>query len=308
MKFSDIVQPKEIAGLDSFFGMFPHDHALCDFCCDVVAEKDFWPRIKPLAVKVIKKIGPKRKMLLNNLREKSKNITLRSEREKYVAFSDFRVDLNFVPEVELVHEGEAVTTYLNPTQKMVQEQRGKKNDFLLVGFDPQVLYSHGPLNFYFSMFAGFLPGVLPHYVLADHLLDRMKRIKDFGQLSINEIKFYLIGQLSSKKARLLPFWSGKDNEIIIRSHNGAFLGEAVSVDTPSGSRDIFFLKTFVAHYQLYDTQLTPPLDHLLVDCVDNEMARFHHYRLPHIYPYRQATDAEFDLLKDRIDDNYFTRG
>ena len=306
MNFSDIVQPKEIAGLDSFFGMFPNDHTLCDFCCDVVAEKDFWPRIKPLAAKVLKKIGPTRKMLLNNLREKSKNITLRVERDKYVAFSDFRIDLNFAPEVEIVFGNKTIPTYLNASQKMVEKQRGKKHEFLLVGFDPQVLYSHGPLNFYFSMFAGFLSGVMAHYVLADHLIDRMKRLEGFGQLGTNEIKFYLLGQLSSKRARLLPFWSGRDNEIIIRSHNGAFLGEAVSVDTPAGLRDIFFLKTFVAHYQLRLDQQRPPLDHILEDSVNNEMARFHHYRFPHIYPYHQPTDEEFDALKDKLDDYYFS--
>lgn len=306
MNFSDIVQPKELRGLDSFFGKFPKDHALCDFCCDVLTKKDFWPRVEPVATKIIKKIGPKRKILLNSLREQSKKTTLRVEREKYVAFTDFRVDLNFVPRVEIVYGGKTISTYLNATQEVVEHRRGNKIEFLLVGFDPQVLYSNGHLNFYFSMFAGFIPGVMPHYVLSDHLIERMKRLENFAQLSTNSIKFYLLGQLSSKRARLLPFWAGRGNEVIIRSHKGAFLGEAISVDTPAGDRNVFFLKTFVAEYQLFDKQKSPPLEHMIDDCLEDEMARFNHYRLPHIYPYRQTTDEEFDALQESMDKHYLS--
>lgn len=290
--FDDIAQTKEIAGLDSFFGRFPDDCSLCDFVCDVVAEKDFWPRLKPTAEKIADKIGAKRKLLLRAIRDRSKTTVLRAKTEKYIATSRFRFDLNYVPAFP-DNGGDPIM--VNSSQKQILRSRGRKRTMVLVGFDPHIFYQHGPLHVYFSMFAG-MAGVTPHYVVANHLLDRMKRLPEFSATSREDIRFFVLGQLSTRLETLKPYWQGRGNEVMIRSEKGAFLGEALIVDTPDGPRKVYFLKTFVAEFQLFKNQKNPDPRNLL-DTHDHENVRSCHYRLAQEFPYNDGTDMmdAFDL-------------
>lgn len=303
IKFKEIVKEGEIDGLDRFFGRFPTDHSFCDFICDVVTTKDFWPQVKPAAEKVIKKIGAKRNFLLNSLRERLKGYEYVVIKENYIAYSDCRIDVNYVPMCRMGYGKINEPNYVNASQKDLQHRRGRKTDMILAGFNPQVLYSYGHLHVFFSMFSGLFPGVIPLYVLTDHLIDRMRRVSDFAEMPSHLIKLYLLKQLSSQFDSVLPCWGGKDNEVVILTRDGAFLGEAILVDTPDGNRSVYFLKTFVADYQLFKGQKDLPV----LDSVGHEEARFRHYHLGKMYPHYAPAEDEFKAIGAVLDEMYWRR-
>jgi len=302
-KFDDILVEGEIKGLDSFFGRFPTDHSLCDFITDVVAEECLWPSFQPTAKKIISKIGSKRKFLLNTARARSENNSIYVSADKFSVLSNYRIDLNFAPEYELSYNGIRTNIPLSASQKVEYFQRGRKKEFILYGFNPQILYKHGSLHIFFSMFSGLFPGVVPLYVLTDHLIDRLHRIKGFENLTPHQEKQFILMQLSSQIETVVPFWAGEGNNILIRTNQGAFLGEALKADTPDGLRSIYFLKTFIADFQMREDQHN--LEFL--DSIEFEIQRYQHFHLDRIYPYQQPTDEEFDKLGERLGNDMIER-
>lgn len=122
---------------------------------------------------------------------------------------------------------------------LTHRYNGKKSDFHITAFEPHVLHKQDNHHFLYASKKG------PYFLVTEHLFDRMLE-RGTGFKNSLDAKLTLISHISNRCESLKAYWFGQENQIILRSSIGAYLGEAIKID----QIQYYWLKTFLSNEKL----------------------------------------------------------